>query len=238
MTCKNCDCEVNSKFCPDCGQPINLKRIDGKYIIHEIEHVLHFERGILFTIRELITNPGQNIKNYLTENRSRLVKPVIFIIITSLIYSSCNHFFHIEENYTSYLDAKKSTTAKIYIWIQGHYGYANILMGAFIALTTKMFFRKHNYNFFEILILLCYVMGIEMLIFSVLGIVQGVTHTKLMKITATLGFAYATWAIGQFFGKNKVINYVKAFIAYIFGMAAFYLTATLIGKLIDLTIHQ
>lgn len=64
MNCKNCNTEITSKFCPDCGQPASLKRIDGKYIIHEIEHVLHFERGILFTIKELITNPGQNIKSW------------------------------------------------------------------------------------------------------------------------------------------------------------------------------
>lgn len=61
MNCKNCNTIINSKFCPDCGQPASLKRIDGKYIIHEIEHVVHFERGILYTIRELTINPGQNI---------------------------------------------------------------------------------------------------------------------------------------------------------------------------------
>ena len=83
MNCKNCNTEISSKFCPDCGQPTSLKRIDGHYIIHEIEHILHFGRGISFTIRELVINPGQNIKNYLLETRSRLVKPIIFIIITS-----------------------------------------------------------------------------------------------------------------------------------------------------------
>jgi hypothetical protein len=56
MNCKNCNTEINSNFCTDCGQPTNLKRIDRKYIIHEIEHVLHFERGILYTVRELVTN--------------------------------------------------------------------------------------------------------------------------------------------------------------------------------------
>ena len=90
MNCKNCNAEIFSKFCPDCGQPANLKKIDGNYIIHEIEHVLHFERGILYTVRELIIRPGINIRKYLTENRSRLVKPIIFIIITSCIM----HFFN------------------------------------------------------------------------------------------------------------------------------------------------
>ena len=93
MNCKNCNTQINYKFCPDCGQPTSLKRIDGHYIVHEIEHILHFERGILYTIRELVTNPGQKIRNYLSENRSRLVKPILFIIMTSLIYSLTINLF-------------------------------------------------------------------------------------------------------------------------------------------------
>lgn len=238
MDCKNCNKEVNSKFCPECGQPTMLKRIDGHYIIHEIEHVLHFERGILYTIRELITNPGQNINNYLSENRSRLVKPIIFIIVTSLIYTLCNHFFHFEDGYVKFLDNKKSTSSEIFKWIQGHYGYSNILLGVFIALWTKLFFKKHKFNFFEILILLCFVMGIGMLIFSVFGIVQGLTHFNLMQIAGAVGLVYTTWAIGHFFGKNKISNYVKAFFAYILGMLIFTLTALLLGRLIDFIIKH
>ena len=165
MNCKNCNNEVSLNYCPNCGQPAKLKRIDQHYIIHEIEHVLHFERGILYTIRELATNPGQNIRNYLSESRNRLVKPIIFIIITSLIYTVCNYFFHFKDGYIIYLDSFKSTTNEIFKWIQGHLGYSNIMMGIFIALWTKLFFRKQKYNLFEILILLCFVMGIGMLIY-------------------------------------------------------------------------
>lgn len=234
MNCKNCNEEVNSKYCPNCGQPTELKRIDEHYIIHEIEHVLHFERGILFTIKELITNPGKNIRNYLTENRSRLVKPIIFIIVTSLIYSLCNHYFHFEDGYVKYLDTNKSTTTEIFKWVQGHYGYANIIMGIFIALWTKLFFRRSKYNFFEILILLCFVMGIGMLIYSVFGIIQSLTHINLMQIAGIVGFIYTTWAIGQFYEKGKIINYVKAFFAYLLGMITFTLAAIIIGTLFDL----
>lgn len=234
MNCKNCNTEVDSNFCPNCGQAASLKRIDGQYILHEIEHVLHFERGILYTIRSLVTNPGQTIRNFLTGTRSRLVKPVIFILVTSLIYTLCNHYFHFEDGYVAYMDSKKSTTAEIFKWIQGHYGYTNLMMGVLIALWTKLFFRKHEFNFFEILILLCFVMGIGMLIFSVFGIIQGLTHTNLMQIAGIVGFVYTTWAIGQFFGKDKIINYVKAFSAYILGMLTFTLSAILLGTLIDL----
>lgn len=237
MDCKNCNKEVNSKFCPECGQPTNLKRIDGKYIIHEIEHVLHFERGILYTIRELSTNPGQNIRNYLLENRSRLVKPIIFIIITSLIYTILNHLFHIEDAYVKFREAKdetSSTVGSIVKWVQGHYGYANIMMGVFIALWLKVFFKKSNYNFFEILIMLCFVMGMGMLIFSIFVIIQGITHFNLMTIAGVIGVVYCVWAIGQFYDKKKPVSYIKGLFAYILGMITFWIFPILIGTIIDL----
>ncbi|MBK9109314.1 MAG: DUF3667 domain-containing protein [Saprospiraceae bacterium] len=238
MNCKNCNNELDSNFCPNCGHPTKLKRIDRLYIIHEIEHVLHFERGILYTIKELLTNPGQNIRNYLSENRSRLVKPIIFIIVTSLIYSLCNYFFHFEDGYVKYFDNKKSATTEIFKWVQEHYGYANIIMGVFIALWTRLFFKKHNFNIFEILILLCFVMGMGMLIYSVFGIIQALIHIKIMQIAGVIGFIYTSWAVGHFFGKSNIINYAKAFFAYILGMISFSLTALLLGSFIEFLIKH
>lgn len=238
MNCKNCNTELNSKFCPDCGQQTNLKRIDGHYIIHEIEHVLHFERGILYTVRELITNPGQNIRNYISENRSRLVKPIIFIILTSLIYTLISHFFHIEEEYVNYKGLEKSSIGTILKWIQGNYGYASILTGIFIAIWLKVFFRKYGYNFFELLIMLCFVQGISMLIFAVFALGEGLLHFKLLSVAGIFGLIYLVWAIGNFFEAKKIGNYFKALISILLGTITFYIIIFAIGITIDvLTKH-
>lgn len=232
--CKNCETEIALKYCPNCGQPATLKRIDGKYILHEIEHVLHFDRGILYTIKELVINPGENIRNYLSHNRSRLVKPVIFIILTSLIYTLIVHFFHIEDEYIKYNGIEESSTSvKILKWMQGNYGYMNILTGTFIAFWLKIFFRKQGYNFFELLIMLCFASGIPMLIYTFFAIIEGIFHFKLLNIGGILGIIYLTWALGSFFGKNKVGNYVKAIICYFLGMITFFLLIFAIGITID-----
>lgn len=238
MNCKNCSTEVTQNYCPNCGQPVKLKRIDGKYIIHEIKHILNFERGILFTVKELLLRPGENVRTFISENRIRLVKPIVFIIVTSLIYSLINHFFHIEDSYVKFVETKQSTTGNIFKWVQDNYGYANIIMGVFIAFWTKLFFRKYNYNFFEILILLCFVMGTGMLIYSIFALFLGLTNIDLMQIGGIVGFTYSTWAIGQFFDKRKFSNYVKAFFSYFLGFLTFTLTAILIGTLIDLIIKH
>jgi hypothetical protein len=236
MKCKNCNSEVNQNYCPNCGHPAILRRIDGKYVFQEIRNVLNFEKGILFTIKELTINPGKNVKDFLNENRNRLVKPILFLIVASLIYTVLNSFFRFEDGYNNYSALKESATLVIFKWVQGNYGYANIIMAVFIALWTKLFFRKYKCNIFEILILLCFVMGMGMLIYSVFGIIQGLTQYKLMPLAGIVGFVYTTWAIGQFFEKRKVINYVKAFFAYILGMLTFTFTAIIIGTIVDLVI--
>ena len=190
MNCKNCNSEVSLNFCPNCGQPSLLKRIDGHYIAHEIEHVLHFERGILYTVKELFINPGENIRNYISDNRSRLVKPVIFIIITSLIYTLISHFFHIEDEYIKYEGLENSSFVKILSWMQANYGYMNILTGMFIAGWLKVFFKKYDYNFFELVIMLCFVLGISMLIFAFFAFIEGLLHIKLMNISGIISMIY------------------------------------------------
>ena len=197
--CKNCNVAIDLNFCPKCGQPSTLHRIDGHYIIHEIEHVLHFERGALYTVKQLVTNPGKSIRDYISENRTLLVKPIIFIIITSLIYSIFNHFFLIEQEYLNYQEVEKTTTGSIFKWVQDHYGYANVMMAVFIALWIKVFFKKYTYNFFEILVLVSYTMGIGMLIFAVFAVIQGITHFDLMAVGGLFAIVYCTWAIGQLF---------------------------------------
>jgi len=203
-TCPSCSTQIDQNFCPNCGQPATLKRIDGHYIIHEIEHVLHFENGILFTVKELLIRPGQNVKEYISTNRSRLVKPIIFIIITSLIYTLMSHFFKLDDGYVKLGEDKKTSITLIFEWIQNHYGYSNIIMGIFIALWLKLFFRKHHYNFFEILILLCFVIGMDMLLLAGFVMIEGLTKLPVMKPASMLLLFYVAWAIGQFFDKSKI----------------------------------
>lgn len=234
MNCKNCTQEVNDNFCSHCGQPTAVKRIDGHYIVHEIEHVLHFERGILFTVKELIIAPGETVRTYILDNRSRLVKPIIFIIITSLLYTLAVHYFHLEDGYMKYDGDQKSAMVSIFKWMDAQQGYANIFMGAFIALWAKLLFKKYQFNYFEILIMLCFVLGMDMLLYAVFALIEGLTHLKIMKIGAIIGFIYSSWAIGQFFDKTKKVSYLKGFGASILGSITFLLAIAILGLLIDL----
>lgn len=236
--CKNCETEVTQNYCPNCGRPQQLKRVDSHYILSEIGSVFNFQKGILYTIKELLIRPRKNIRAFISEDRNRLVKPIMYILITSVIYTIFVKIFHFEDDYINYSGNEESALLEIFKWVQGNYGYANIIMAAFIGLWLKLFFRKYPFNLFEILILLCFVMGTGMLIYSTFGMIKGLTHINLMKVGGAVGFIYITYALGQFFDERKPMSYVKAFFAYILGYLTFSLVAAVIGLIVDLIIQK
>lgn len=229
MNCKNCKSKIQGNYCAQCGNARQLKRIDGHFILHEIEHVLHFEKGLFFTIKELLLRPGKCVREYISENRSRLVKPIIFIIVTSLIYTLAEHFFHIEKGYFRISADTTPTYDAISRWVHGHYGYANIIMGFFIACWLRIFFRKHDVNFFEISILLAFVMGIGMLFFALAAVLNGVTGFNVMPALSGVTFIYLSWAIGQFFDQGKLASFLKSGVAYVLGFISFSASTWVLG---------
>ena len=232
--CHRCESELQGAFCSQCGHPQKLERINGNYILVEIGRVLNFDKGILYTIRELLLRPDSTIQQFIHRDRNRIVKPIIFIIICSLIYTFAQQVLRFEDGYIAAGGLEDSTAFAIFTWIQQNYGYANIIMAIFIALWVKILFRKYNYNYFEILILLFFIMGIGMLIYTFFGIIESLTQSKVLHLGGMIGFFYASWAIGRFFDKRKKINYLKGFLAYILGFISFGLAAMLLGWVIDL----
>lgn len=72
-TCLNCEQPANAKFCSNCGQKTDTHRITFKhFIFHDIVHgVWHFERGILFTVKEAMLRPGKAALDYISGKRIR-----------------------------------------------------------------------------------------------------------------------------------------------------------------------
>jgi len=210
-----------------------LPRIDGKYIWNEISSVLNFEKGLFYTIRELLIKPGETVREFIQKDRNRLVKPIIFIIICSFIYTIIQQIFNFEDGYVGYSFSEESTINSIFNWISKNYGYSNILMGIFIAFWIKIFFGKYNYNFYEILILLCFLMGIGMLLFAFFGIADSLIDLKIIDKGYLIGIIYILWGITQFFDKKKLMNYPKAIVSYFLGMGTFMIGIFILGTLID-----
>jgi len=73
MNCLNCNSSVDNNFCPSCGQKTDTHPITFKhFMLHDLLHgVWHLEKGILFTLKEVITRPGQAALDYISGKRIR-----------------------------------------------------------------------------------------------------------------------------------------------------------------------
>lgn len=233
--CKKCGAELSDDFCSKCGNPKTLKRINGSYILSEIVSVLNFDKGIFYTVKVLLVRPGENVQKFILSDRNRLVKPIIFVIICSLIYAIAQHFLSFEAGYIKldFDSSHKPIIAKMYDWFSNNYGYTNILMAIFIALWIKIFFKNYNYNYYEIYVLLCYIMGISMLIYAFLGIIESIINFPVLQFGVIIGIVYSIWAIGQFFDQKKKLNYLKGFLSYLFGVVSSLIIFILIGILLE-----
>lgn len=224
--CKNCNSELLGKFCQNCGLAKEPTRINGQYIVEEISSVLNFDKGIFYTIRELFIRPGATVNSFIDGDRKKIVKPIFYLIICSLLYTVAQQFFIFEAGYIRHnVDDQTQTPimVQVFEFFSKNFGYANILMAIFIALWVKLFFRKYKYNYYEIYILLCFVMGNSILIYALLGIIESVSSFPILQIGFFFSAIYVSWAIGQFFDRTKKISYLKGFFSYALGTLSFIL---------------
>jgi len=219
-SCKNCNEPVEWDYCPKCGQPAKLKRIDHHYIIQELGDFFYANKGLIYTIRKVLISPGDSVKQFLTEGRHRFIKPITFLFLTTLVYALVAHLFNIGIEDISPLQidmGEDSTISAFAIWIMKNPRYTITLIAMFVAFWLKIIFKKAGYNFFEIFILMCFVTGTVTLIDTLGAIFQGITNISPTQILLYVGMIYNTWAIGQFFDRKKVSSYAKAFLSYTIG---------------------
>jgi hypothetical protein len=232
IECKNCSNFFESKYCPHCGAPAKVKRIDRHYVAHEVQHgVLHVEKGFLFTARELMLRPGHCIRNFIEGGRAKHYKPIGFVIVTSIIYTALGHYFDTSSVYPK----PEGNANKVILWITTHYSYSNLIEILFISTTLTLLFWKKKYNYFEYIVLNCYLTGQAMLIGCIFMMAS--YFTKIPAIHALFPFfaiVYSIWGISQFFNDKKLLTYVKALLAYMLGFFLFFFIAILFAQLLTL----
>ena len=146
-SCRNCKEPIIGNYCSNCGQPAKLKRIDRHYIIHELGDFFFANRGMVYTIKNVLIRPGESVRQFIAEDRHRFVKPITFLFICTLLFAFVSNPFNIR---TSNYEGPEGILSLILNWLFDHPSYFNLLIGLFVAFWIKIFFRKSEYNIFEI----------------------------------------------------------------------------------------
>jgi hypothetical protein len=87
ITCKNCHQVYTGHYCNNCGQSAETHKINAHFLWHDIQHgLLHFDEGILFSLRQLFTRPGHSIREFIDGKRVRHFKPISLVVVLATLY--------------------------------------------------------------------------------------------------------------------------------------------------------
>ncbi|MDD5363496.1 MAG: DUF3667 domain-containing protein [Ignavibacteria bacterium] len=214
--CINCGRESDGKYCPSCGQEVEIKRLEAKLILHDITHgVLHWENSILKTFKFLLINPGGTAKNYISGLRKPYVKPFSYFIFIQTIYVI---FFHsMNEKYFAFLNftvnnggAMQDKIEQMQHVINAYINYFNYFMPVFFALFYYLIFRKKTgINYAESLVIAFYWIGTT-LIFGVVLMIISLINIGFWNARIMVSYLFLVFAILQFTGMPKFKGILKA----------------------------
>lgn len=164
-TCKNCKTEIDSKFCPVCGQNSETHRVTVGYVLHESFHsITHADKGFLMLAKQLMTRPGHIAREYVEGRRKTYFNPLTYLILTSAI------FYYVGTT-TGYLDSLSGgggatnrrmpeLMAETFELSQTSGKWLTILLIApLCAALTSVFFIGKKFNYAEHFILHAFILG-------------------------------------------------------------------------------
>ena len=232
-TCLNCEKEFKGKFCPKCGQKSKTGRITLAAVFQELrQHLIHFDQGFVYTIKQLAIRPGHTVREYLEGKRVQHIKPLKFLFWAAAISFLVFHYLQLDEQLmvqmnsnqpASSLPENQKLSQKLMLLMLGHPTVLVFSMIPFIALCSRWLFRRRPYNFAEHFVFDTYLMG-EISILSVILSPATRLFTNANSpawVTSGPSFVfwavYFGWAYGQFFQSNSVWVRLKGVLTTLLG---------------------
>lgn len=160
IICKNCGNEVSDNFCSRCGQRADTHKLNMHFILHDLQHGLfHFDKGVLYTAKQLLTRPGHTIREFLEGKRVRHFQPLSFVIVLATFYGLVWHYLIFDRLHKSLIEPRHDLTragVKIVAWMTEHFAFDGLILIVTSTLVSYIIFKKQKYNLVEHLVLNTY----------------------------------------------------------------------------------
>lgn len=250
-TCLNCDHPLTGEYCNQCGQQADTHRINWYYLWHEIsESLWGIDRGILFTLRELLVRPGYSIREFLAGKRINHYRPLALLLMLAAIYVFVSQVLHVDllktsQEVYSYPSPKSDSPVQVkeiltnyFQFLDENQQFADLAMVPFIAFWCWRLFRRSGYNYPEMLVAQTFIANfslfftiVMLLTFWVLG-KSATIMTGIMSVSVLIPIAYNVFAYTQLFtGKLRPFSIVlRSVSAYLLGyMSLIFVCSFIVG---------
>ena len=171
--CQNCHTELTGPFCSNCGQSSEVERLKvGTLFNLAASHLFDLDSKIFRTFLDLISRPGEAIRDYILGKRKLNVNPVNYYLISGTLIILLTtwfprNFIEIADNFSPDLSTMDPEKAAIVLQSQrelmqfviDHFRLINMLIYLCLPLFLSVFFRYKKYGYstvdYYVFILFC-----------------------------------------------------------------------------------
>lgn len=213
IICKNCNQTYTGHYCNNCGQPADTHKINWHFLWHDIQHgLLHFDKGIPYSLKQLFTRPGDSVREFIEGKRVKHFKPLSLVVVLATLYGVLYHYFHINLINAASVDSKIDYL-EFNDWMATHFSWITIACIPIFTIGTYVCFRKQRYNFVEFFVLNTFKASqklfAHLLSFPLLIYYNGTPEIKnVTSIIYLIDIIITFWTNIQFFNK---MSKTKAF---------------------------
>jgi hypothetical protein len=216
IICKNCDGQVSGNFCSSCGQRADTHKLTMHFILHDLQHGLfHFDKGVLYTSKQLLARPGHTIREFLEGKRVRHFQPLSFVIVLATFYGLLWHYLIFDRLHASLIEPRDDITrayGKIITWMTEHFAVDCLILIITSTLVSYVIFKKRKYNLAEHLVLNTYLMGllliVNLLVFPIVYIFGNALTLQYSIIQQGFFLVLMCWCYAQFFNNTSKVKII------------------------------
>jgi hypothetical protein len=204
--CLNCHHEVSGNYCQNCGQKASIHRYSFKHFVeHDIIHgIWHVDKGVLYTIKQLFTRPGDAVREFIQGERARLFNFVTLIILILGVTALLTPYIHIRLVDILPIGTKEAMN-EVEAFTTKYPKVVILILIPIYSFFSWLWFSKAKLNYSEHLVLNSYKTSAELIIALLFTIIT-IFYTNIYNLRViyyvliVLGdFIYNIWFYSQFF---------------------------------------
>ena len=231
MNCLSCNYEHTEKYCPNCGEKSEVKKITFTGVFEDaFSTITNMDKGLLYNIKNLTTNPNQIITSYIHGKRRNILNPISFLLISIAIYLLAGSAFKnlVDQNFADPENDIASIGYKAGRFIRGYFNYFWGFSVFWLSISTKIIFGK--YNFAEHLTISSFIVALATLI----GILSYLVW-QLPVMFDPLVYLIILIMIYQVFKNedDKIVVFIKSAFAIILFFIFIFIVTISIGYIIN-----
>ncbi|MCC6280489.1 MAG: DUF3667 domain-containing protein [Saprospiraceae bacterium] len=245
--CQNCETAFEGKFCHQCGQKANVKRITFRSVFSDlIKKITFWDKGLMYTTVRLLKSPGKMARGYLNGHRVNFTKPLNYILIVVAVSVLVFPRKDLDQAMSGIAQNSRALTPGYMDWVFSNISLIYLMMIPMLAVVSKWFNRKADVNYAEHFVFYCYLMAGCTIITIPFTIVSNIFHINALTLNP-LGivqyacwFLFFAWGYVQFFNKQHkywggiqgVLVLLIAYILYILAFSILFAIAIALAKIL------